>query len=127
MCSLLFPKLFPTGKADPTKTSKFKFNFQFKGRRKEFTETVGFKHLLKTVSKRASNGEFYYPYAEHPRFKFWSYDRLRRHRSLDQARIFMKQNPDEANLTIEDLKNKLKSNEGKTVLRNISSVKSSQF
>jgi hypothetical protein len=39
----------------------------------------------------------------------------------------MKQNPDEANLTIEDLKNKLKSNEGKTVLRNISSVKSSQF
>jgi hypothetical protein len=35
----------------------------------------------------------------------------------------MKQNPDEANLTIEDLKNKLKSNEGKNVLRNISSKK----
>jgi hypothetical protein len=30
MCSLLFPKRFPTGKADPTKTSKIKFNFQFK-------------------------------------------------------------------------------------------------
>ncbi len=68
--------------------------------------------MLKCASKRAGNGEYYYPFAEHQRFKFWAYDRLRKHRSLSQARVFMKHLPDEKNLTIEDLKRKLKSNEG---------------
>jgi len=45
--------------------------------------------------ERAGNGEYYFPFAEHQRFKFWAYDRLRRHRSLSQARVFMKQYPDE--------------------------------
>jgi hypothetical protein len=30
--------------------------------------TVGFKHFLKCVSKRAFNDEYFYFFAEHPRF-----------------------------------------------------------
>ena len=73
--------------------------------------------MLKCIRKRATNGEYYNPFAEHPRFKFWAYDRLRRHRSLEQSRIFMKQNPNETNLTIEDLKAKISLGDGKMIIK----------
>ncbi len=82
LCSMTFPSLFPLGKADPTKTN----------RKEEVSETDGFKHLLKYVTKHTSTNEFYYPFVKHPRFKFWAYDRIRRHRALDQSRIYLKQN-----------------------------------
>ncbi len=42
-----------------------------KTRLKEVTEPLGFKHLLKFAC-RDSAGKFYYPFAQHPRFKFWA-------------------------------------------------------
>jgi hypothetical protein len=51
-----------------------------------------------------SKGEFYYPFAQHPRFLFYVCDRLRRHRTLDQCKVYLKQNPNDATLTIDDLK-----------------------
>lgn len=76
----------------------------FKARLKDVSEGICFKHLLKYAAKLSDTQEFYYPFAEHPRFKFWAYDRLRRHRSLEQSKIYMQQNVDQANLTIAELK-----------------------
>ena len=78
MASLLFPKLFPNSRGDPTNKIRFK----------EVSETLAINHLIKVVAKN-SNGEEYYPVASHPGFKFWFYDRLRRHRSLDQCKVYM--------------------------------------
>ena len=76
------------------------------GRLKQVSEAVGFKHLMKYACKN-SDGELYYPFAQHPRFKFWAYDRRRRHSSLEQTRIFFQQNPEEANFSIKDLKSRI--------------------
>jgi hypothetical protein len=67
LCSLVFPKLFPNGAADPTSKSRLF----------EVSETDGFKHLMKVAVKNSKN-QYYYPFASHPRFKFWSNDRVRR-------------------------------------------------
>ena len=82
LCSMTFPSLFPLGKADPTNIV----------RKTEVSETDGFKHLLKYATKHTATDEFYYPYVRHPRFKFWAYDRIRRHRALEQSKIYLKQN-----------------------------------
>jgi hypothetical protein len=82
LASLCFPSLFPNGLGDPTKKSRII----------EVSETDGFKHLLKYATIHTSSQELYYPFAQHPQFKFWAYDRLRRHRSLDQAKVYLKQN-----------------------------------
>ncbi len=82
LCSMTFPCLFPYGLGDPTK----------KARLLEVTETDGFKHLLKYATKNSTNGSMYYPFAKHPRFKFWAYDRLRRHRALTQSKVYLDQN-----------------------------------
>ena len=79
LCSMTFPCLFPYGLGDPTK----------KARLFEVSETDGYKHLLKYayVSPRTKN--YIYPFAKHPRFKFWAYDRLRRHRALSQSKVIL--------------------------------------
>ena len=82
LCSLTFPSLFPLGLADPTK----------KARLVEVSETDGVKHLLKYATVHTTSQEMYYPFVKHPRFKFWSYDRLRRHRALEQSKVYLKQN-----------------------------------
>jgi hypothetical protein len=113
ICSLLFPKLFPNGRGDPTN----------KVRRIDVTESLGFKHLLKTAAVN-SNGEFYYPWAQHQRFKFWAYDRLRRHRSLEQCKVYLKQNPGDGNLTINELKNLVTSGECQNILKRMTAYSS---
>lgn len=82
LASLAFPSLFPLGMADPTKKSRID----------EVSETDGFKHLLKYATKHTTTNEYYYPFVTHSRFKFWAYDRIRRHRALDQAKIYLKDN-----------------------------------
>ncbi len=82
LCGMAFPTLFPFGLGDPTK----------KSRNIAVSETDGFKHLLKYATKNSVNNNFYYPFAKHQRFKFWAYDRIRRHRALDQSNIYLKQN-----------------------------------
>ena len=82
LATLTFPCLFPFGLGDPT----MKIRFQ------TVTETEGFKHLLKYAVKKSCSNDYHYPFASHPRFKFWAYDRLRRHRALNQCKIYLKQN-----------------------------------
>ena len=91
MASMAFIKLFPLGQADPTK----------KGRRVEVKMLAASSHLLRFAERDPSipitennpNGTLYYPFAEHQRFTFWIVDRIRRHRALDQCKVFLKQNP----------------------------------
>ncbi len=80
--SLTFPSLFPLGLADPTK----------KARQACVSETEAYHHLLKYATTHTETNKLYYPFVVHPRFKFWAYDRLRRHRALDQSKIYLKQN-----------------------------------
>jgi len=77
LCSMTSPSLFPYGVADPTK----------KDRTIAVSETDGFSHLLKYATKNTKTNELYYPFVQHPRFKFWAYDRLRRHKALNQSSI----------------------------------------
>jgi zinc transport system substrate-binding protein len=42
---------------------------------------------MKYATLSASTNKFYYPFAQHQRFKFWFYDRIRRHRTLDQSKV----------------------------------------
>ncbi|RMZ93573.1 hypothetical protein BpHYR1_004529 [Brachionus plicatilis] len=43
--------------------------------------------LLKYVTINPITKHFYYPFAQHPRFKFSLYDRLSRHRTIDQTKV----------------------------------------
>lgn len=90
--SLAYPKLFPKGLADPTDKIRNEF----------VTETEGYRHLLKYCCKN-SNGELYYPFAQHSRFLFYVADRLRRHRTLTQCKVYLKQKSADATLTIQEL------------------------
>ena len=110
LCSLLFAKLFPNALGDPTKKSRLI----------EVSETIGFKHLLKNATRNSKN-EFYYPFSEHPRFKFWAYDRLRRHRGIDQCNVYLKKNPQDATLTIGELKNFCGSSESDSLMKRMCS------
>ena len=73
--------------------------------------------MIKYACKN-SEGDFYYPFAEHPRFLFYAYDRLRRHRTLDQSKVYLKQNPQDAALTIDELKEIINSNDSKIIFLN---------
>ncbi len=98
LLSLSLPKLFPNCYGDPT----------IKERLEIVTETEAYKYLIKFACKKAKTGELYYPFAEHPRFMFLVADRLRRHRTIDQSGIYLKNNPGDATMTIEDIKNIIK-------------------
>lgn len=42
-------------------------------------------------------------FASHPRFPYWALNMKMRHQLISQASIYFHQNPDNANLTIEEL------------------------
>lgn len=98
----MFPKLFPNCFGDPT----------IKSRRHYVSETDAYRHLLKFACNRSGSGHLYYPFAEHPRFMFYVNDRLMRHRSFSQSKIYLKQNVEDANLTASELKNLIMTNNG---------------
>ena len=82
------------------------------------TETLGVNHLLKYATVNPNTNQYYYPFAQHPRFKFLMYDRISRHRTVDQTKIYLKQNPGDANLTVGELKKMLNDGSGKKIISN---------
>ncbi len=82
--SCAFPTLFPTGRAD----------FVSPRRR---TVTIGnyFTHLMKY-----GDGQF----ARHPRFRYFALNTEMRWRALQMGRIYVKQHPRDARLTVEELR-----------------------
>ena len=82
--SCAFPTLFPTGMAD------------FVAPRSR-TVTVGnyFKHLMQYHDGR---------FAKHPRFRYFALNTEMRHRALQTGRIFVRQNPHDDHLSVDELR-----------------------
>ena len=98
LASMAFPTLFPDGEGDPTNiavVSDISNNST-----QSFAERL--KHLIKFAEY--IDGKWIYRFASHPRFAYWAYNMLYRKRILGQSSFFLKQNPTEANLTIDELK-----------------------
>ena len=95
---MAFPTLFPDAIGDPTNTATMR----------DVTLGDKVKHLIKFAEN--INGEWVYRFACHPRFAYWAFNMIQRHRLLSQGSIFLKQHPREAQLTVEQLKQMLTSN-----------------
>ena len=82
--SCAFPSLFPTGAAD------------FVAPRPR-TVTIGnyFKHLMQYHDGR---------FAKHPRFRYFALNTEMRHRALQTGRIYVRQNPHDDHLSIDELR-----------------------
>ena len=104
LASLAFPTLFPDGKGDPTNSAVV--SDISSNETQSFAEKL--KHLIKFAEHK--DGQWVYRFASHPRFAYWAYNILYRKRILGQSNFFLKQNPSEANLSIEDLKQMILSN-----------------
>ena len=83
---------FPDGKGDPTNQSLL--------RDVPLQERI--KHLLKFAE--IIDCKWVYRFANHPRFSYWAFNMIHRKRILQQSGIFLKQNPGEAHLTIDELR-----------------------
>ena len=105
LATMAFPTLFPDGKGDPTNQGLL--------RDIPFQERI--KHLLKF-----GDGKWVYRFANHPRFSYWALNMIQRKRILQQTGIFLKQNPGEAHLTIDELGNMAVSNTANVFLSKVS-------
>ncbi|CAB4041007.1 ATP-dependent DNA helicase PIF1, partial [Paramuricea clavata] len=108
LATMAFPTLFPDAKGDPTNESLL--------RDVSFAERI--KHLIKY-------GEFIdsrwvYRFAKHPRFSYWALNMIQRKRILQQSGIFLKQNPGEAHLTIDELREMAAGNNSAAFMSKIS-------
>ncbi len=113
LASMAFPTLFPDGKGDPTN------NAIVLDTGKSPTEAFAnkLKHLIKFAEK--CNNKWVYRFAAHPRFAYWAFNILYRKRILGQGSFFLKQNPSEANLSLNDLKSMLLSKSYGTLMSKI--------
>ena len=82
--SCAFPTLFPSGKADflAPRVNTVKIG-QF------------FKHLMMYEDKR---------FATHPRFRYFALNTEMRHRALQTGRVYVHQHPEDARLTVDELR-----------------------
>ena len=88
-----FPTLFPYGTGDPTNVARLR--------------KVSLTDALKNLNKY---GEFVegsnvpvWRFASHPRFPYWGLN-MKRHQLLSQTSVYLQQHPEDANLTIDDLR-----------------------
>ncbi|CAH3106109.1 unnamed protein product [Porites lobata] len=108
LATLAFPTLFPDGKGDPTNPSL----------RRDIPLGERVKHLLKFGENK--NGKWIYRFATHPRFAYWALNMIQRKRILQQTGMFLKQNPGEAHLTAEELRQMAASNNTSVFISKIS-------
>ena len=80
-----------------------------------FAEKI--KHFIKFSEK--NDGKWVYRFASHPWFAFWVYNILYRRRLLGQANYYLKQNPGDANLTLNKLKSMVRTDNYNTVMRKL--------
>ena len=113
LATMAFPTLFPNGKGDPTlfSTRKSIANSETEA----FSEKI--KHLIKFGE--LINGKWNYRFAAHPRFAFWAYNMLYRKRLLGQGSFYLKQNPGDANMSIEELQEMIRSGSYGNVMKKL--------
>ena len=104
LATIAFPTLFPDGKGDPTNSATM--------RNATLAEKV--RHLIKFAEFR--NDQWIFRFASHPRFAYWAFNMIQRHRLLSQGTIFLKQNPCDSQITVEQLKQMLASNTYSTLM-----------
>lgn len=93
LATMTFPTLFPDGHGDPTNPCL----------QREITFSSKVQHLIKFAQN--VNGKWIYRFACHPRFSYWALNMIQRKRTLQQSSIFIKQNPNKAHVTIDQLRN----------------------
>lgn len=98
LAAMAFPTLFPTGRGDPWKLSRFYSSVSFVAR---------FRHLLRYCEIN-SDGTLECRFASHPRFVLWLFNIHFRHRALSQGDIYLKHNPGDANLSIDEIQELLR-------------------
>ena len=100
--SCAFPTLFPTGTGD------------FSGQRQNQV-TIGnyFKHLMMNDANVLI--------AKHPRFRFFALNTDMRWRALQTGRVYIKQHPGDAQLSLDELRDMV-GNEGQTFSNRVSTV-----
>ncbi len=92
LATMAFPTLFPDGEGDPTNQGLLR--------------DVPLQERIEHLSKFAEiiDGKWVYRFANHPRFSYWAFNMIQRKRILQQSGIFLKQNPGEAHLTLDELR-----------------------
>ncbi|CAB3977795.1 ATP-dependent DNA helicase PIF1 [Paramuricea clavata] len=108
LATMAFPTLFPDGKGDPTN----------QGLLRDVPLQERIKHLLKFAE--IIDGKWVYRFANHPRFSYWAFNMIQRKRILQQSGIFLKQNPGEAHLTIDELRELAASNNASVFMSKVS-------
>ena len=98
LATMAFPTLFPDAIGDPTNTATMR----------DVTLGDKVKHLIKFAEN--INGEWVYRFERHPRFAYWAFNMIQRHRLLSQGSIFLQQHLGEVQLAVEQLKQMLTSN-----------------
>jgi hypothetical protein len=80
-------------------------------------------HLLKYSEKSVKEPtKIIYSFVQHNRFIFWMNDRIRRHRTLSQANVFLQKNPEVGAMSMEEIKDLLAAQDH-TILKKMSDVK----
>ena len=105
---MAFPTLFPDGKGDPTNQALLR----------DVPLTDRIKHLLKYAE--IIDGKWMYRFANHPRFSYYAFNTIQRKRILQQSGVFLKQNPGEAHLTIDELRGMAVSNNSTVFMSKVS-------
>ena len=108
LATMAFPTLFPDGKGDPTNS----------GILRDVPLQERIKHLLKFAE--VIHDKWIYRFASHPRFSYWAFNMIQRKRILQQSGIFLKQNPGEAHLTIDELREMTASNNSNVFMSKLS-------
>ena len=98
LATMAFPCLFPDSKGDPNNPSLCR----------DITLANKIQHLIKFAE--FINEKRVYRFALHPRFSCWVLNMIQCKRRMQQSAISLKQNPEEAHLTIDELQNMANSN-----------------
>lgn len=93
LATMSFPTLFPYATGDPT----------YPGRERSVSLTDAFKHLIRYGEVTPDN-TMCWRFASHPRFPYWALNMKQRHQLLSQSKIYFQQNPDDASLSVDELK-----------------------
>ena len=99
LATMSFPTLFPNSDGDPTNAATLQGV--------SFSQKI--KHLLKIAEK--VDGHWQFPLVMDPRFSYWAFDMIQRKRMLQQASVFLKQNPGEAHISSDELRHIAESND----------------
>ena len=104
LATLAFPTLFPDGKGDPTCLSNLR---EISSNELE-SFALKLVHLLKYGEMK--DGKWHYRFASHPRFAYWAYNMLYRKRLLSRGNLYVKDNPNDVDFTLEEFNEMLSEN-----------------